>query len=120
MEWTESRNIKVEKSKVGSVQYFRIYPDNTELKCVPPFDLYEWQDCQLEDEDEFPSIHTIADELSQHLEDGSVAILSEIGSLAGENLSAIAVAVNSDNNQEFVDLNSVMVGMASTLGDGVM
>ena len=106
-EWAESRELKVWQRDEGERGYFAIHSTDVDEK--------GWHRADYDEEMEDFREVDFEPELSEHLQDGSVAVLMEVGAESLRYLNGIATAVNSKGETESVDLRDIY-GVAEHLG----
>lgn len=109
--WAESRNLEVWDRTEEKDGRFGICPLNG--------DDGGWPNCFYdEDADEYVDFE-LAAELGEHLAEGEVAILSEVGAEKLRYLNAYAVAVNWKGETKYVHLDDAIMEEAKKLGPNV-
>ena len=98
-QWAESRELEVWEKDESKGQYFAIHSADVDQK--------GW--CRLAYDEKMDNYTEVdfAQELSTHLQEGSVAVLMEIGSESLRYLIGEAIAVNSKGETETVDIRDI-------------
>ncbi len=98
-EWAESRELEVWERDEGERGYFAIRSTDVDQK--------GWYRSSYDEETEDYAEVDFEQELSEHLQDGSVVVLMEIGAENLRYLIGVAIAVNSKGETETVDIRKI-------------
>jgi hypothetical protein len=120
--WADRRSLYVEEHLLYGNHCFAI--SRSEFASHKYFDSEPYDDWLLGYEtdgdqngaDDFLDIYVIAEELSEYLAEGSVAVLLRVGSMKLQDITAYGVAINNAKDTEELYISQAILEKAESLG----